>query len=254
MRKKIAEYIPNKLFKVWCEPFGGAGSMLFYKQKWGEKEVYNDLDDRLYNLFKVVKYHPKEFYRQFKNSVYTDREYYDYLLSTPQTDIQKAARFYYAVQLSFGARMEIPGRFKDGHKLLKPWEGVKELGSRVRNVIIMGEDYSVILKEYDSEDTFFYLDPPYDGSNHKYYTEKQRGFFDQEKFRDAVKNLKGRWIMSNADTPNIRKLWNGYSQVAFTRKLQVNNYGEIGREKVFNEIIVANYNLEGIKSDTPLLD
>ena len=59
MRKRIAEYIPNELFKTWCEPFGGAGSMLFYKQKWGEKEVYNDLDDRLYNLFKVVKYHPK---------------------------------------------------------------------------------------------------------------------------------------------------------------------------------------------------
>ena len=148
--------------------------------------------------------------------------------------------------------MEIPGRFKDGHKLLKPLGGVKELGSRIRNVIVKGEDYSVILNEYDSEDTFFYLDPPYDGSNHKYYTEKQRGFFDQEKFRDAVKNLKGRWLMSNADTPNIRKLWAGFSQVTFQRHLGINHAADIGRPKVYGEILVASYDIEGVKSNTPL--
>ena len=253
LRKRIAEYIPNELFKVWCEPFGGAGSMLFYKEQWGKKEVYNDLDGRLYNLFKVVKYHPREFYRQFKNSVYTAEEWYDYKFSSPQTDIQRAARFYYMIQLSFGGKGVVPGRRSDG-KLLMLGGGVKELGCRIRNVYIEGKDYADIFAQYDSPDTFFYLDPPYDGSNFRYYTEKNKGPFDQEKFRDAVKNLKGRWLMSNADTPNIRKLWAGFSQVTFQRHLGINHAADIGREKVFGEILVASYDIEGVKSNTPLFN
>ena len=251
--QQIAEYIPSEVFDTWCEPFGGAGSMLFCKPKWGKREIYNDLDNRLYTLFKVVKYHHDEFYRQFRDSVCNDQEYYDWKYFVPQTDIQKAARFFYLIRCSFGGKGEVPAhRGCDKRPVL--CSDISKISDRIRRVVIEGMDYAEIFDRYDSPDTFFNLDPPYDGSNFRYYTEKNKGAFDQELFRDKVRNLKGRWIMSNADTPNIRKLWNGYSQVAFTRKLQVNNYCEIGREKVFNEILVANYNLEGIKSDTPLLD
>ena len=57
--------------------------------------------------------------------------------------------------------------------------------------------------------------------------------------------------MSNADTPNIRKLWAGFPQTTFQRHLGINHAADIGREKVFGEILVANYDLE--TNNTPLL-
>ena len=44
----------------FIEPFGEAGWMLLYKEKWGYLEVYNDLDYRLVNLFLQIKYHTDE--------------------------------------------------------------------------------------------------------------------------------------------------------------------------------------------------
>ena len=53
LRKVIAPYVPKDI-KGYIEPFGGAAWMLLYKEKWVDLEVYNDLDNRLVNLFQSV--------------------------------------------------------------------------------------------------------------------------------------------------------------------------------------------------------
>lgn len=57
LRKTIAPLIPKDITS-YIEPFGGAGWVLFYKDRWADLEIYNDLDGRLVNLFRIVKYHP----------------------------------------------------------------------------------------------------------------------------------------------------------------------------------------------------
>ena len=52
LRKTIAPLIPDNI-QSYIEPFGGAAWVMFYKEKWADLEVYNDLDGRLVNLFRI---------------------------------------------------------------------------------------------------------------------------------------------------------------------------------------------------------
>lgn len=65
LRKKIAELIPGDIGS-YIEPFGGGAWVLFYKDRWAPVEVYNDLNSELYNMFKIVKYHPEEFVKELR--------------------------------------------------------------------------------------------------------------------------------------------------------------------------------------------
>ena len=54
LRKVISQYVPDDI-QGYIEPFGGAAWMLLYRDKWGDLEVYNDLDNRLDNFFQSVQ-------------------------------------------------------------------------------------------------------------------------------------------------------------------------------------------------------
>ena len=65
LRKTIEPLIPKDIVS-YIEPFGGGGWILFYKDKWADLEIYNDLDSRLVNLFRIVKYHSNAFKEEYK--------------------------------------------------------------------------------------------------------------------------------------------------------------------------------------------
>jgi DNA adenine methylase len=58
LRKTITKYISTDI-DFYIEVFGGAGWVMFYKERWARNEVYNDLDNRLVNLFRQIKWHPE---------------------------------------------------------------------------------------------------------------------------------------------------------------------------------------------------
>lgn len=58
LRKIILEQFPAE-YGRYIEVFGGAGWILFAKERRVKLEVYNDMDGRLVNLFRCVKYHPE---------------------------------------------------------------------------------------------------------------------------------------------------------------------------------------------------
>jgi DNA adenine methylase len=51
LRKKLLPYFPPH--RVYVEPFGGGASVLLAKPR-SDVEVYNDLDPRIVNLFRVI--------------------------------------------------------------------------------------------------------------------------------------------------------------------------------------------------------
>ena len=69
-------------------------------------------------------------------------------------------------------------------------------------------DYKEIFKMYDSEDTVFYLDPPYYKKEHLYENSEN---FDHEQLRDEIKKLKGKVILSYEDRPYIRRLYKDFN-------------------------------------------
>ena len=111
LRKTIEPLIPKDI-KSYIEPFGGGGWILFYKDKWADLEIYNDLDSRLVNLFRIVKYHPNAFKEEFNYLLGSREIFFQFMNSTPITDIQKAVQFYYLITRSFGGKGNTFGTVK----------------------------------------------------------------------------------------------------------------------------------------------
>lgn len=88
LRNKIIEQFPEE-YDRYVEVFGGAGWVLFAKEKKGI-EVYNDINSNLVNLYKCVKYHPEALQKELDGILMSRELFQDAIWETRGlTDIQK---------------------------------------------------------------------------------------------------------------------------------------------------------------------
>jgi len=75
-KSRLAKTIINKIPEHTCyvEVFSGAASVFFAKEA-SVAEVINDLDNDLVTLYRSIKHHPEELYRQFKFSLVARSEF-----------------------------------------------------------------------------------------------------------------------------------------------------------------------------------
>jgi len=116
-------------------------------------------------------------------------------------------------------------------------ERIKELHKRLDMVIIENLSYEKVIEKYDTKTNFFYCDPPY-MLGYTYENSKQ---FDHTQLRDILKKIKGRFILSYDDNPEVLKLYKGYDIRHVTRTKGINR--KEGKSE-FNEVIIANFKLE----------
>jgi len=181
-------YLLDKIYpfpkhKVYVDVFGGSGAVLLNKPV-SEMEVYNDLNNNIYNLFVVLKDNLDEFIEKFRILGCTDsRAIFDYFkqklsmnnnLNNHEelTPIQQAMAYYYVQRHSFGGKGEhyVSQHIKQDNpntkirmtrKLNEP--KVREIAKRVHNVIFENLPFDKLFTRVymDREDTMIYLDPPY---------------------------------------------------------------------------------------------
>ena len=89
LRKTISNLIPENI-QTYIEPFGGAAWVLFFKDKWANVEIYNDLDGRLVNLFRIVKYHPNALKEELSYLLGSREMFMQFMNLKPITDVQKS--------------------------------------------------------------------------------------------------------------------------------------------------------------------
>ena len=91
----------------YVEVFCGGAALYFLRQIPAPVEVINDINGDLVNLYRVVQHHMEEFVRQFKWAL-SSRQIFKWAQETRSetlTDVQRAARFFYLQQESFGGRV-----------------------------------------------------------------------------------------------------------------------------------------------------
>ena len=246
LRKTIAPLIPSDI-KSYVEPFGGGAWILFYKDKWADLEVYNDLDSRLVNLFRIVKYHPNALKEEL-NFLLGSREIFMQFLNTNfVTDIQKAAQFYFLITRSFAGmgtnlgnvRKTCGGACKSQKNVL---EKIDAIHKRLDKVMIENKDFEKLICQYDFEQAFFYCDPPYtSGCGYKVVSTKD---FAHEKLKEVLSDIKGRFLLSYDDSPKIRKLYKNYEIFPVERPNGINNARKNRKNKVYKELLIANYSIK----------
>ena len=237
LRKEIAKRFPENIGR-YVEVFGGAAWVLFYQEKYAPQEIYNDINGELVNLFKMVKYHSNAVQEELNWMLNAREIFEEFKIQKGMTEIQRAARFYYLIRASYGAKVfSYGGIYRDNTTILKNIESVKQ---RLSKVVIENKNFTDILKQYDKEDTLFYCDPPYYKAE-KYY---KTGSFDFDEkqhilLRDMLKDIKGKFVLSYNNDDFIKELYKSFYIEEVER---LNNLASnAGKNKTYKELIIRNF-------------
>jgi DNA adenine methylase len=225
--KWIRNYIPSDI-ETYVEPFGGMFWVLFNmdldKYTNLKKIVYNDFNPLNVNLFRCVSEDHKrlldecekipvqkkgiiptpdickEFFNSSQNEIYSNEfsigDYPNY---------EAAAKYALVLTNVFSGANPEKGKFIDLkgkyhskftsfiNKLKKPnWQKLFDSITVVENL-----DFQEVLEKYDSESTYFYVDPPYyivgEGS---YYSNHDFTREDHERLANSLKGIGGKFSLS----------------------------------------------------------
>lgn len=238
LRSKICEQFPEK-YEKYVEVFGGAGWVLFHEERPGKTEVYNDYNSELVNLFRCVKYHAEEVKKELKYMLNSREIFQDFLAQynlRGLTDIQRAVRFFMLVKTSYGAKLTTYGCVKRNVENMTGM--LEEIQKRLNTVVIENEDFEKLIKVQDRENTFFFLDPPYYGTE-KYYKNVDFSKADHERLFNAVKDIKGKFMISYNDCEYIRNLYKDFKIEEVERFSNLT--AALEEKKQYKEILIKNY-------------
>lgn len=194
----------------YVEAFCGAAALFFLKEP-SEVEVVNDVNGDIVNLYRVVKYHLEELYKQFKWTL-TSRQNWEWLQSTPPatlTDVQRAARFLYLQKLAFGGLVDgqnfgTATTSRPRFNLFSLEQDLADAHFRLCRTTIESLDWKEIIRRYDRPHTLFYCDPPYWG------TEGYGVPFEFEEYEvmaELARSIQGNLLISINDHPEIRRVF-----------------------------------------------
>lgn len=240
LRKAILERFPTDKVGRYIEVFGGAGWVLFAKEKQsGQLEVYNDINGNLVNLFRCVKYHCGEVQRELDWMLTSREQFFDCLEQVEMrglTDIQRAARFFYTVKISFGNGRKC---FNTTHAtdLNNTAEYLEKIRERLRGVSIEHKDFADLIRVYDRMNALFYLDPPYVGAEGYYHS--PFGVDDHARLKAILEGIQGRFILSYNDHPLVRELYAGYHIEGISRTTTL--AGNNDNRQQYSEVIIRNF-------------
>lgn len=230
----ISKYVDTDCeIYIYIEPFAGsfgAGFNLMEKRLF-KKTVLNDKDYFVYNFRycikcdsdKVIEY-IKKLYNEICNIEYEQamNELNKYKESDDRF-IQAAYEYLYM------HNKDMFGHHDSTIKTLNiDVDTFTDASIRLLDTDIQNKDYSEIIDIYDSSNTFFMLDPPYDVKEiNKYYRGNCKEF-NHEQLRDKVNSIKGKWLLRYNDNEYIRELYKDNKLILeTTRSLFSRKYKEV---------------------------
>ncbi len=237
-KTRLAKQIISRIEKIphqcYIEVFAG-GAQVFFRKETSRSEVLNDINGDLINLYRVIQNHLEEFIRQFRWCLVSRDEFerQRQQRSDLLTDVQRAARFYYLQKLAFGGKLGgvygISTTSPPRLNLLRIEEELSQVHLRLTRVNIERLSWQDCLRHYDRPNSFFYLDPPYWGSENDYGKE----IFRQEEFTEMaaiLSKLQADWLLSLNDTPEVRNVFSEFVMQQVVLKYSVGRSATSAKE------------------------
>ncbi len=242
LAKTIIERITAIPHTCYAEPFIGMGGVFLRRPERAKSEVINDYNREVATFFRILQRHYVPFMEMMRFQITTRAEFERLTKTNPDTltDLERAARFLYLQRTCFGGKpsgqnfavsKDHPARF-DITKLAPMLE---DLHSRLTRVVIECLSYQDFIRRYDTPQTLFYLDPPYYRCEHYY----GRHLFNRDDFTtlsELLGEIKGRFILSLNDVPEVRELFKGFAIEAVKTHYSVQK----GKQKEAGEVLISN--------------
>lgn len=226
--REIAPRIEAIPHHCYAEPFVGMGGVLMRKGTRSPSEVINDRNGEVVNLFRIVKHHTSAFLEEITFGLVARTELARLWRLDPSalTDVQRAARFYLIQRMNYGGlprSQSFPSSPRRGRGISAEAmrRYFRRAAERLSTVTIEHLDWASFITKFDAADTLFYCDPPYYGVEH-YYGRNLFARADFQRLAATLQAIKGRFILSINDHPEIRRLfrWARIERAAVTYRIK----------------------------------
>jgi DNA adenine methylase len=229
----------------YVEAFAGGAAVFFAKPR-SAVEVLNDRNVGLITLFRVWQRHPEAFLKELGLGV-SSREWYEDCWAQPGlTDVERAVRFYYRIRHTFCAKVAEKsfgyGTTRGGISAESVREDVLRVHERLNRVYLENLSFESVFARYERPHTFFYCDPPYYKVSKLYGPGLDFEVVDHERLAGLLKGLKGAFLLSLNDHPEVRALyaWASQRKVKAMYSLGSNAAGSVGKAKSHGELLITN--------------
>ena len=239
----LAPCFPDEIGTYW-EPFVGGGAVFFALAKRIRHAILSDTNEELVLTYQVVKssvealidrlrLHKRKHEERAGQTDGDGKSYYRLVRDCEPTDpVEIAARFIYLNKTCYNGlyrvnsqgRFNVPeGRYKNPD--ICNADRLRETSRALEKAVIRAGDFGSVVQPGPGD--LVYCDPPYDGV----FTGYQASGFgenDQERLRDAASAWRrsgARVVLSNADTPAIRKLYRDFRIREATAPRPINSKG-----------------------------
>jgi len=210
LRSRILPYFPPH--RTYVEPFGGGASVLLVKER-SEVEVYNDIDPRIVTLFQVIMNKPERdlLMEQLMLTPYSREERLHSMAGwkTEDSKVARARMFFVDCRQSMGGMIDrtswgmvtntsVKGMAQPINAYIGAIKMLPRVAERMKNVKVHNVDYKEVIRDYDSEDTLFYLDPPYPkGTRRDGWYSFEMNTQEHKELVDMLCQIKGAAVLSS---------------------------------------------------------
>ena len=189
--------------KIYCEPFFGGGAIFFAKEP-SAVEIINDTNRELINFYKVARdefpaleheislsLHSRDMHRQAQ-VIYANPDMFD--------SVKRAWALWILANSSYGNKLDgCFGYDRTGGTSLKLDNKrnsfTSEYERRLEKVQIENCDAIRVITSRDTDETFFYIDPPYVGAYQGHYDGYMQEDFDN--LLSTLEAIKGKFLLSS---------------------------------------------------------
>ena len=237
----LQRFPPGFRSMIYVEVFGGGGSVLLNKER-SVREILNDANGNLINLYRVVREHPDELKDRLLYVLHNredfkiaQRRLAQFSYSDP---VLRAADFYQVIRQSYA------GNGKQFCTVARSmWAGfpiIDRVCSRLQGVTLENEDFEAILARYDSPTTVFYIDPPYFFTE-DYYPGHIFLRSDHQRLAAILLSAEGLWLLSYNLCPEVLELYR-QPGILIEEVDRINNMAQRYESgAVYREVLISNY-------------
>ena len=234
----IIKQIP-KDFNLYIEPFVGSG-IIFLNLKLKENNknsILNDLDKIVIEAHNSIKQGVTldENNFSFSQNGKVQTEFYKKKHNNNNDKFLASIISLCGTFMGDGVGKIYKSKIITNKNFINKIKHAKKQKEYYSNTRLFNTDYINIIKKFDNKNSFFYLDPPYENSVGIY----NNNTIDLEFLSELLSNLKGRFLLSLNDSPNIRKIFKKFKIISINVPISNTH----NKKDILNrqELIIKNY-------------